>query len=101
MTECMIDFLSKPAYSRGLIFIQDFDLDVELFLCKYEIIWRTHNQILVKDNSINKEFLVIKAGEHCCGRRANHIIIDKRIDDEIVNLILPCLSGMTRKVELF
>ena len=102
MTEYMIDFLSKPARSRGLIFIQDFDLDVESFLCKYEVIWRTHNQILVKDNSIDKEFLVIKAGKQIPrGRRANHIIIDKRIDDEIVDLILSCLSGITRKVELF
>ena len=102
MTEQMITYLTQESYQKGLIFVKYFDRITELFLMHYEIKWRTRNQALIKDVDSNKEFLVVVASENQRGRRSNHIIIDKRIDDDIVDkVIIPCLSGWSRKVELF
>lgn len=102
MTTEMINFLTNDNHGRGLIFVQEFDTKTELFLSSnYNEIWKTHNQRLVRDSN-DKEFLVIKPLANCRGKKSRHIIIDERIDDEVVDtLILYCLCGITRKVEIF
>ena len=104
MTERMINWITSGYYSTGLILVKEFDGKVEDFLLHYEVIWKSGTQRRVRDIWNGTEFLVLRVStcENMRGRRANHIIIDKRIDDEIVNThILPMLSGITRKVELF
>lgn len=104
MTERMINWITSGCYSTGLIFVKEFDKKVEDFLFFYEVIWKNGTQRRVRDIWNGTEFLVlpISTFENMRGRRANHIIVDKRIDDEIVNIhILPHLSGISRKVEIF
>ena len=102
MTERMIEYLNYGSKLKGLILVEKFDEKVEEFLQSYEILRRNSNQRLVKDPDTEEEFLVVRVSEACRGRRTNHLILDNRIDDELINCVcLPQLVGFNRKVELF
>ena len=101
MTERMIEYLSYGS-RKGLIFVKEFDEKTEELLQSYETLRYCRHQRLVRDRDTKKEFLVVLVSEAGRGRRTSHLILDTRIDDELVNCVcLPTLVGLNRKVELF
>lgn len=102
MTTEMIEYLNYGSRLRGLIFVKEFDEKTEELLQSYETLQCCRHQRLVRDRNTKKEFLVICASESDRGRRTNHLILDNRIDDELISCVcLPTLVGLNRKVELF
>ena len=102
MTERTIKWINFGSHLKGLIIVDKFDAKVEEYLKYYEILQRSSNQRLVKDVYTEELFIVVRASENIKGRRTNHMILDNRIEDDIVNLIcLPLLVGVNRKVEIF
>ena len=105
MTEYLINMVENYGQRcKGLIIVNSFDGYAQSYLSSYETLRKGSGNWLVRNPWTDEEFYVFSAStaENCRGRRANHIIIDKRIDDMIVRqCIFPYLVGYTRKVELF
>ena len=102
MTEDLIKWINVGYSLRGLIMVREFDEKVEDYLLHYEPLKTCRYQRLVRDVDTKKIFLVIKASEASRGRRTSHLILDDRIDDELVQTVcLHTLVGLNRRVELF
>ena len=100
MTEDMKKYLTFIPKSRGIIIVAEWDEHSEKFLSNYHHIVRAHDYRIVEKDG--KEFFVCKGSDKVRGKRTNHLILDSRLDDQLVDTcILPYLTGVTRTVEIF